>query len=174
MKRYYTGVGSRQTPELILLQMRRLAAWLRYGGYTLRSGGAEGADRAFASQAGQDAEIYLPWLGFLMCDYRLARPSLDAYRLAATTHPNWSKLHSGARALHARNCHEVLGANLDTPSEFLICWTPDGCVGAASRTRETGGTATAIILAERFGVEVYNLKNPGTLERLESKLVGQA
>jgi len=168
--RFYTGVGSRQTPEPILAEMRRLGAWLRWMGYTLRSGGAEGADRAFAAYTAPEAEIYLPWPGFHRCTPRLDRPSAEAYALAATLHPAWESLTGGARALHARNCHQVLGAKLDTPSEFLICWTPDGCTSEATRTKYTGGTATAIVLADRYGIPVYNLKNPRALEGLENRL----
>jgi hypothetical protein len=29
-----------------------------------------------------------------------------------TFHPAWSRLTRGVRALHARNCHQVLGADL--------------------------------------------------------------
>jgi hypothetical protein len=66
--RFYTGVGSRDTPEEVLSVMRTLAKCLARAGYTLRSGGAEGADAAFESGAQEvpqaKMQIYLPWRGF--------------------------------------------------------------------------------------------------------------
>jgi hypothetical protein len=42
----YTGIGSRQTPEPILSCIRDLARKLAQDNWTLRSGGASGADAA--------------------------------------------------------------------------------------------------------------------------------
>lgn len=45
--KYYTGVGSRETPEHILKFIEDVAYWLAGRGYTGRSGSAAGADTAF-------------------------------------------------------------------------------------------------------------------------------
>lgn len=63
----YTGVGARNTPDRILDIMEHVGYVLAQRGYVLRSGGAEGADKAF--EAGCDAahgnkKIYIPWSGF--------------------------------------------------------------------------------------------------------------
>lgn len=175
MNRYYTGVGSRSTPPDILATMRRIADRLSRMGYVLRSGRAEGADMAFEQASWGRAEIYLPWPGFnAPARWQRSSPSPEAYKLAMGVHPAWSRCGSAARALHARNCHQVLGNDLNVPSDFLVCWTPDGCTGASSRTAQTGGTGTAIVLAERYGVPVFNLKNPGALDALERRLAGLA
>lgn len=162
---FYTGVGSRETPPDVLREMMRLADWFRLLGLTLRSGGAGGADTAFEMGALGQAHIYLPWRGFNgRQSGRKDTPSPAAFEMARTTHPNWARLSSGPRALHARNCHQVLGDNLDAPSHFLVCWSPDGCVDEARRTKQTGGTATAIILAARHAVPVFNLYRPEAAE----------
>jgi hypothetical protein len=44
---FYCGIGSRKTPENILIKMSKYASILERMGFTLRSGGALGADRAF-------------------------------------------------------------------------------------------------------------------------------
>ena len=44
---YYAGIGSRSTPSSILSIMTILGKTLAQNGYILRSGGAEGADKAF-------------------------------------------------------------------------------------------------------------------------------
>lgn len=155
---FYTGVGSRETPFGVRVDMIDLAKSLRIMGFKLRSGGADGADGAFDHGARPDSHIYFPWPGFNgLINCRLARPTTAAYNMAAMLHPTWERLSTGARALHARNCHQVLGDDLQTPSRFLVAWTPDGCVDAATRTRKTGGTATAIVLAAKHNVPVFNL-----------------
>ena len=61
----YAGIGSRATPESILADMTKMATWLARTGWHLASGGAHGADTAFAggAPAGQRT-LYLPWPGY--------------------------------------------------------------------------------------------------------------
>ena len=47
----YTGIGSRETPGLILALMGRISARMDRLGFTLRSGGADGADAAFEANS---------------------------------------------------------------------------------------------------------------------------
>lgn len=47
----YAGIGSRQTPDDILELMHRIGSTLAINGFTLRSGGAVGADTAFEQGA---------------------------------------------------------------------------------------------------------------------------
>jgi hypothetical protein len=61
---YYAGIGARETPEEVLKQMESISSRMRELGYTLRSGGARGADTAFESNSGSQKEIYLPYRGF--------------------------------------------------------------------------------------------------------------
>lgn len=170
----YTGVGSRETPPEVLEEMRRLARVLAQHGYTLRSGGADGADLAFETGARevQDAklEIFLPWKGFNNNPSSLAGVGPNALALAATVHPAWERLRDSVRSLHARNCYQVLGKRLDAPSAFLVCWTPDGRESEHTRSQATGGTATAIVLACRHGVPVFNLQVQGRRAALNSFL----
>ena len=73
MTKYWTGVGSRATPADVLTVMERFAGVMARQGYTLRSGHAEGADRAFergAYVAGGKADVYLPWANFGVRDYK--------------------------------------------------------------------------------------------------------
>jgi SLOG cluster4 family len=113
----YAGIGSQRTPGDVLELMRTIAVALARRGWVLRSGGAPGADQAFAAgarAAGGTIELYLPWTAFAgQAGAHLARPTRAAYRLAARHHPAWERLDGRARALHARNAHQVLGAGLD-------------------------------------------------------------
>lgn len=160
--RAYTGIGSRQTPLTILKEMEALAGELAAAGWTLRSGGADGADSAFeqgARATGGPLELYLPWRGFNgRRDGIVMGHDLEAAKIAATLHPAWNRLPQGAAKLHTRNVPQVLGRDLASPSAFVLCWTADGCIDEKGRTRDTGGTGTAITLASRRGVPVLNLQ----------------
>lgn len=144
----YAGVGSRETPPMFCAGMTAMAAMLRDNGWLLRSGAAQGADEAFEAGAGDAKEIWLPKRGFR--GHPSARtPSADAFRLAAMHHPGWRSCSPFARALHARNGHQVLGADLCTPVAFVACWTLDGS--------GRGGTGQAIRIAHAHEVPVFDL-----------------
>lgn len=169
----YAGIGSRETPDDVLSRMRTLAQVLANAGYVLRSGAAHGADAAFeagAVAAGGRCEIFLPWPGFNHHPSPLNMVSPEALALAATVHPRWARLGRRARALHGRNVHQCLGITLDAPVDFIVCWTPDGAESEASRGPATGGTATAIVLADRRGIPVYNLRQPDNAWRVAAHL----
>lgn len=166
----YAGIGSRKTPLGIQELMEYAADALRGRGYTLRSGHAPGADQAFEGGAYSDAEVYLPWPNFepdvpIDAGFILDRPADAAYRLAAQFHPAWGRLSNGARALHARNCHQVLGYGLKDPAKFVICWTPGGTIDGTGQGE--GGTAQALRIAHAHGIPVFNLARPEHLERVE-------
>jgi hypothetical protein len=144
--------------------MTRAASQLADSGWTLRTGLAGGADQAFyqGATANGMVELYLPWPGF----EKAARqpgvrelvfdcPSRSAYEIASRFHPAWGRLSSGARHLHARNSHQVLGSDLQTPVQFVLCWTPDGSLDGNGR--RVGGTGQALRLAHRYRVPVINL-----------------
>lgn len=169
----YAGIGSRQTPPGVLAEMQDLAHAFALQGFTLRSGAADGADAAFEAGAHRGrgrSEIYLPWRGFNGHSSGLFGVTDAARKLAASVHPRWSSLSQGAQSLHARSCYQILGRHLDAPCAFVCCWTPDACEGWAGRTRETGGTATGIVLAERCRIPVFNLQAPRARERLSAWL----
>lgn len=173
--RYYTGIGSRRTPPAVLATMQRAAARLAELGWVLRSGGCEGADEAFERGHHPAAkQIFLPWPGFnrqLRRDLgdvnTIPRPAQRAYEVAEAYHPAWGRLSNGGKALQARNVHQVLGEDLalPSPSELVLCWTPDGAEEAEQTSPATGGTGQAIRLATAFGVPVFNLYHADALHR---------
>jgi hypothetical protein len=99
--------------------------------------------------------LYLPWPGFQGFDTETPEPSAEALELAARFHPAWGRCSSAARSLHARNGHQVLGAELDSPVSFVACWTPDGSLDGGARS--AGGTGQALRIAAGFEVPVVNL-----------------
>ena len=155
MTKYYTGIGARKTPAFVLKIMEEIAVILAKKTWILRSGGAEGADSAFERGCNYylpgEKEIYLPWKRFNGNNSNLYNISGYAYKMAESLHPAWDKCSSAVRKLHSRNMHQVLGPDLKTPSNALICWTPNG--------KDSGGTGQAIRLAEKHNIFVLNLYN---------------
>lgn len=172
-ERAYAGVGSRETPRPVLDLVVSAAALLARRGWTLRTGGAQGADTAFVRGhkmvTTKRLEVFLPWPSFNEYEYRTLkqgkifdRPTRQAFLLAEQHHPAWANCDSGARALHARNCHQVLGRSLDDPVAFVLCWTPNGSGG--------GGTGQAIRIAEANDVPVFDLGREKNLNLLKERL----
>src|SRR5277367_3304536 len=138
--KYYAGIGSRETSQEVKWQIHAIALYLADDGWTLRSGGADGADIAFEYGAGDGLkEIFLPWKGFNNNRSSLYDIPDKAYEISAQHHPRWQYLKAPVKKLMARNAQQVLGKNLDSPVEFVICWTPDGCTKGENRTEATGG-----------------------------------
>ena len=146
MIRYYTGVGSRNTPQTTLHLMENISSYFNKRKYILRSGGAQGADKAFELGAGYLKEIYYA-----------SDANEEAEKIAKKFHPKWNILSEYAKKLHARNAFQVLGKDLNHPSEFVICWTADGCESHKERSIKTGGTGTAISIADKYNVKIINL-----------------
>lgn len=173
--RTYAGVGSRQTPTAIAVLMRRLAARLAADGYTLHSGGAQGADQAFeqgALEAGGKLHVFRPGPPLRHphhIDASLLQSFPDALSLARRTHPAWGRCSRAAQLLHARNGFQVLSADLCTPVDFLVAWTPDFSLDPAGRVISvSGGTGQAVRLAVAHRIPVFHLGHPQHLHRIKS------
>ena len=159
----YTGIGSRKTPEPIMKQMEKISKALDAHSFTIRSGGADGADTAFEKYA-HNREIYLPWKDFNGRKSPFNTVSREAYDIAALLHPVWNRLSRATKKLMARNVFQVLGWELTSPTRFVICWTEDGCEHHCQRTKDTGGTGMAISIASLNNIPVYNLANYQTFQ----------
>lgn len=160
----YTGIGSRKAPAPIMKQMEEISFTLARFDFTLRSGGADGADTAFEKYAIKK-EIFLPWRGFngRKSEYDTT-VCKEAYDIAAPLHPKWNMLSMAAKKLMARNVYQILGFDLTSPTRFVICWTEDGCEHHSERTKDTGGTGMAISVASLRNIPVYNLANYQALQ----------
>jgi hypothetical protein len=137
--------------------MTEIARLAHQRGWRLRSGAAQGADQAFAAGC-PGAETYLPWPTYELDALRqletwpfriLPQPCAQAVEQVDRYHPAADHLTQGARKLHARNHHIIMGRKLDDPVKAVIAWTPGG--------RESGGTGGAMRIARDFDVPILNL-----------------
>ncbi len=167
--RYFTCIGARDCPEDILKLVKKIsAAFCSLEDFCMRSGGARGADSASyegAIHVSGAMEIYIPWTLFNkdISDVFtiIPEPTEALIDLAAKFHPRWDSLDFKAKALIMRNGCQVLGEDLKTPSEFVVCWTKDG--------KASGGTGQAIRIAEHYKIPIFNLFNKGALGDLRKK-----
>lgn len=160
---YYAGIGSRETPEVILNMFTELGSRLAGLGLCLRSGRAAGADSAFERgciRAGGSTEIFIPWFGFpkgsdlvdrpaFLFDYIEPAQKQRALDSIQKYHPAPDRLSSGAMKLMARNYCQMFGKSVSSPaSSFVVCYTKDG--------KASGGTGQAIRMAEDAGIMIFN------------------
>lgn len=168
-KKIYTGIGSRNTPIEIAILMTKIATYLERKGYTLRSGGANGADVAFEKgvKNSRNKEIYLPDIGFNKNTSNLCHVRPEAMCMSSYHHEYWKGFKDYTKKLMGRNAYQVLGYDLNMPTDFIICYTQDGCEHSDTRTMATGGTGLAISIGTQLNIKVYNLGNRHTRSMFE-------
>lgn len=158
-----TGIGSRETPPDICELFTELGEEARARGWWVRSGHADGADYAFELGARENCIVYLPWRGFNYQKELVGRAHVEPFReevfeMVTKIQPYANRLNDPVKLIKSRNVYQVLGVDLKTPSDVVICWTPHGEI--------TGGTGLAIQLAMNNGIQVINVGD----ERVERDL----
>ena len=154
-ERYYTGIGSRKTPDHIKKLMSIIAMECYRDGLHLRTGDALGADYAFVQGYANITGTFNHPKSKKYTVYSADSVDINlhehlwAYATVDTYHPAPSKLSNYSRDLMARNAMQVLGENGDSPCEFVICWTPNGS--------RSGGTGQALRIAEAYNIPIYDL-----------------
>ncbi|MBO9428389.1 hypothetical protein [Sulfitobacter sp. R18_1] len=154
----YAGIGSRDLPSHIFDIMVLIGRMMAEDGWTLRSGHAKGADIAFemgCDEAGGRKEIFLPKKGFNGSKAEFTPLGQEYYELAgryydidqgdapwprASDNPKWRHLPDWSTMFHARNTQQIFGKNLDSRTDTVVCYTPEG--------KWKGGTAMALRLIE--------------------------
>jgi len=181
----YAGIGAREAPQAVLEQLEEIAQGLARLGHVLRTGMSPGADQAFyrgALAGGGRVELYLPCPDFqagARADEGQGRvrvvpqPTAGAVALARRFHARldgrpWEELDACEQALLARDGHEVLGENLDSPVAFVVCWTPGG--GREGRDPRSGGTGQALRIAAARSLPVFNIANRDDLEAVRHRV----
>lgn len=104
--------------------MFQVSKFLAQKGYTLRTGGADGADNAFLEgcRAGNGkVELWLPWQGFNGHRSEFTPDRNELYQIASLLHPAWKGLKDSVKRLHSRNVGQILGEHFDAEKviEFI-------------------------------------------------------
>jgi len=167
MRGYAIG-GHRDAPEWALRLAAKCAAHALSEGSWLRTGGAKGIDEwaargaALVPNAGGRLEIVLPWEGFRGAaeghpDANVWVISPAHLEVCLRLTPEVGRKPQGVQRLMARNVGVLLGKDLKTPVDRVICY----------RVRP-GGTDHLVRCARMLGIRVYNIADPavrGPLER---------
>jgi hypothetical protein len=172
MNNFYSGIGSRKTPQNVLEVMMRIGHYLADQGWVLRSGGAEGADTAFEKGCDEvkgRKEIYLPWKDYngnkSILYYKGKEISDDlkhqSFELASKYHPAWEQCSYGAKCLLARDGMQILGKDLKTPVTMVLFWSPN---------INHGGTSQALRIAKDYKVPIFNLGDSVEREVIINKM----
>lgn len=160
-----TIIGSRETPKDILDFMRNIAKYCAAKGIIVRSGKAGGADAAaiygcmdalLAGKLNAIPEMYIPWKGFghesMTTKWDSVQGSNEkAELMAKAIHPAWERCSDGVKKLHTRNVCQILGKNLDDPTDLVLYWCKE------NQGEPTGGTATAVNLGKHHGCNRVNM-----------------
>ncbi|ADQ52943.1 DprA-like DNA recombination-mediator protein [Aeromonas phage PX29] len=158
MKKIATLVGTRFPPSQIAGIASKIGRNLSDKGFIGRSGGAIGMDQAWLSDYDPSlCEIYRPddkGINVLNFDN-----FFEAEEMVKRIIPHFEYLDFYSQWLHTRNAYQVLGRDLNTPSDFLLCYAP------VRNKVVQGGTRTAFVLARRNGIPVYNLYDPEHLKK---------
>ncbi len=161
----YAGIGSREAPYDVELEstIQQIVEYCESLGLTMVSGGAPNMDTRFEKYIKNPSKkkIYLPWKGFNGNKSTLFEPSPEAFEIAAKFHPAWNRLTTPVRKLMARNTHQVLGGDCNSPIIFIVCWTPGG--------KYQGGTSQAMRIADHYRIPIINLFN-NNFEQVKEKI----
>ena len=138
-QRKYAGIGSRRTPQNVCDHMTKIAQHLQARDWLLRSGGADGADSAFAKEIADANKLIL--------HPKTHVASQEAFEIAERHHPAWHVCSPYGRKLLARNVTILLGEELDDHVEFVAFWLPP------STTR--GGTLHGLHVASTYKIPTF-------------------
>lgn len=160
MESFYTGIGSQKTPPDACMLMSRFARLQRR---RCRSGAAKGADQAH--ETNWNILAYLPWPAFnnRPGHHRYREEHLEFAESVVKSVWPYTLKNEVTKKFFRRNVFQVLGLCSSVKevhlSDFVLCWTPDGCISAAEyKLGVTGGTGIAILIACLYGVPVYNIQ----------------
>ena len=157
----YAGIGSRtitKEEESLIIKISETLSSKRLVVY---SGNAEGSDIAFQTGSKGKCVLMLPWHKFNESMYdvnnSLANYSLGKSKEALLTvdkyHPAALNLSFGAKAMMARNWHQIAGYDIYPQVSFVVC-----CADV-SNGKVSGGTGQACRIAEDLGIPVFNIRH---------------
>lgn len=165
----YTGTGSTHCPPDVFALLALTARHLADLGMTVRTGPNKGTDRAFATGAGEQREVFLPHTGaggykdgIVVSDPVIVK---RAQAIAAALHPDWARYNDFARKAHTMAAYLLLGKDLAEPAAYVLCYAPEGDNGEIA-----GACRTVIALAHKSAIPVFNLADFDVRARFRNRL----
>lgn len=166
----YTGVGSRQTPLRQRQFLTSISKRLSATGFHLRSGHADGADKAF-ERGTNNKTVFTPWKTFNGFTGKFIPLTDEVYNLASIYYNEyrpkvkWIDMKDSVKKLMARNIYQVIGSDINNPnpSDFLICYADVD----SENNRVMGGTGFTVFVAQKFEVPIFNISQIDDLKDIK-------
>lgn len=146
-----TLVGSRKITPCIAELCNIIGSKLSDRNFIARSGGASGCDTEFLRYYNKQlTEVYIPWDGFSngMCIDNLDK---EKAAMILSSIVDIQGLKESIVKLYTRNVFQVLGKNLDQPSDILLYYSP------MLNGIPKGGTKIAYMLAKRYKIKCVDI-----------------
>lgn len=176
-----TVIGSRETPDEVYKLTVSFVNILVELGYAIYSGGCplgmdhaalKGAYRHKTSDKSRN-RIYISWQGMAGLYHDPANGIYNAQlfdnyeqagEMALATRGSFERLGKHGICHVTRNMYQPLGDDLNTPTDFVLCWAPP----SGKKGYVKGGTATAVKVAIQRNIPVFNLYYSDVCSRVEA------
>lgn len=166
-------MGNYNANESILPLIQEVMNILRRNGFTARVSASKGFEEMAYNAAGRDGEVYLPFKGFEGKQEGFSTYS-DAVskEFAKRFLPEWNTIKESHQTFYSKNARLVLGKGCKAPAQVAIIWSDDGVEGPSSRTQKSGHAGHVAAIAHAMKIPVFNLNNPGAIQRLTQFIEG--
>jgi hypothetical protein len=164
--------GAAEIPPETLKQAEELARELKELGLVCRTGWDQPLATAARSGAADRSEIYLPWRGFNKEEEGYGFPDKEGKTVAMLVRVYNQRLATvdsdPVKKILATYINMIIGARLDSRSEFVIIWSDDSAEEPAEKTNKTDAVGPIIDIASELGIPVFNLKRHDAMQRIRS------
>lgn len=161
-KRIVTLIGTRKPPIEFHDLMREIGLAFSNRGFIARSGGAIGCDTLFLEKYDPSLKVvYRPDDSGNGINVQRHKNYYEFELIASRFHVAWEFMRVGDQNLHARNVPQVLGLDLQTPSDLVVY-----CANESGNGVVSGGTATAVKIARHHNIKTINIMNPDHRKKL--------
>lgn len=166
--RSVTLIGSRTAPERFTKTGIKIGRKLSDLGLIGYSGGADGMDNSFMFDYSPDRRrIILPENGFNGLWHNgndiidsgtldVSRAAVEAMKVAG----NFDTQPDSTKRKYSRNIFQVLGLDLNSPTDFVLFWAPE------KEFAVKGGTGIAYRTARLHNIPTFNLWNPRVMDEV--------
>lgn len=174
-----TVIGSRETPLPAQDSITNFSSAVQRNNGVVRSGGAPGADSACERGITNPyaKQIFLPFpnfngvksgIGVYTLDQLHSHHQQAAEEIASRFHPNWSAVlrNNAAVKLMTRNVFQILGPDLNLPSDMVVMWAKGSRSLVAKKDSQNrifdvpGGTGLAVRLAHHLEIPILHVDLP--------------
>lgn len=166
----YNTDGKDHIPPMV----QEVVALLKQHGYIIRVSQGKGFDDMANQIVGRGAEVYLPWkFKDQQGNFIYAHSTFNGDECKEFTRrfvPEWGAVNEKQQAFWFKTTRMVLGKNCKEPAQLTIIWSDDGVESVQTRGPKSQQAGLAAALSQAMKIPVFNLNNPGAVQRLKQYL----